>query len=252
LSDLTGQSDRILQESRALVQDNRAGGRHRLTGGQRSIGRGSADLKARHFAKKLARIAIAVVAILVGAGIVGGIIGGIGFGGVMITALVIAATALLLGAFPRIRVPKRADLNKGDVRQLVGRTELWLEHQRPILPPPAVILVDQIGTQLDALGLQLHGIDQTHPSAQEVRKLVGEHLPDMIDAYRRIPTNLRREERAGGTPDAQLVDSLGKISAEIDSVTRQLADGALDDLAIRTRYLDYRYGEAEQTSRDTN
>ena len=25
-------------------------------------------------------------------------------------------------------------------------------------------------------------------------------------------------------------------------MTRQLADGALDDLAIRTRYLDYRYG----------
>jgi len=66
----------------------------------------------------------------------------------------------------------------------------------------------------------------------------------MIEAYRKIPAHLRREERGGATPDQQLVDSLGKISSEIDQVTRQLADGALDDLAIRTRYLDYRYGAA--------
>jgi hypothetical protein len=66
----------------------------------------------------------------------------------------------------------------------------------------------------------------------------------MVDAYRKIPAALRKEARAGATPDQQLVESLGKISAEIDSVTRQLADGALDDLAIRTRYLDYRYGAA--------
>ena len=66
----------------------------------------------------------------------------------------------------------------------------------------------------------------------------------MIDAYRKIPAHLRREERAGATPDEQLTESLGKISSEIDRVTRQLADGAIDDLAVRTRYLDYRYGAA--------
>lgn len=252
MSDLTRQSDRILQESRALVRDNRNGGRHRLSGGARSIGRGSAQLKARHIAKKTARVAIAALAILITAGVVGGIIGGIGFGGVMLTALAIVAAVVIFTVFPRMKTPKRADLNKGDVRQLVGRTELWLESQRPALPPPAVTLVDQIGVQLDALGVQLDGIDQAHPSAQEVRRLVGEHLPEMVDAYRKIPANLRREERAGSTPDAQLVDSLGKISAEIDSVTRQLADGALDNLAIRTRYLDYKYGEADATSRETN
>lgn len=249
MNDLTGQSDRILQEGRALVRDNREGGRHRRAA---SIGRGSARLKARHLARKAMRVAIAAVAILVGAGIVGAIIGGIGFGGVMITALAILAAIVVFGMFPRMKVPRRADLNKGDVRQLVGRTELWLEAQRPALPAPAVTLVDRIGTQLDALGLQLEGVDQAHPSAQEVRRLVGEHLPEMVDAYRRIPAHLRREERAGSTPDAQLVESLGRISTEIDSVTRQLADGALDDLAIRTRYLDYRYGESENTSRKTD
>ena len=105
-----------------------------------------------------------------------------------------------------------------------------------------------MGVQLDALGLQLEGLDQNHPKAREVRSLVGEQLPEMIDSYRRIPAHLRKEQRAGSTPDEQLTDSLGKISGEIDSITRQLAEGSLDDLAIKHRYLDYKFGEGAQTS----
>ena len=92
--------------------------------------------------------------------------------------------------------------------------------------------------------MQLEQVEPLHPAAVETRKLVGETLPGMVDAYRKIPAHLRTEKRGGASPDEQLVESLGKISQEIDSVTRQLADGALDDLAIRTRYLDYRYGAA--------
>ncbi len=217
----------------------------RMGGPPRSIGQGSAKLKTQHYFGKLKRIVVAVLAILLAAGITGAVIDGIGFAGLMVTFLAIIAAVAGFSVFPRMKAPRRADLNRGDVRQLVGRTELWLEAQRPALPPPAVTLVDQIGLQLDALGFQLEGVDQAHPSAIEIRKLVGEHLPEMVDSYRKIPAHLRKEKRAGSTPDEQLADSLGKISKEIDSVTRQLASGPLDDLAIRTRYLDYRYGAGE-------
>jgi hypothetical protein len=50
-----------------------------------------------------------------------------------------------------------------------------------------VQLVDQIGVQLDGLGVQLEGIDPAEPAVAEVRKLVGEHLPGMVESYRRIP-----------------------------------------------------------------
>ena len=65
----------------------------------------------------------------------------------------------------------------------------------------------------------------------------------MIDGFRKIPEQLRGEERAGTTPAKQFVTGLQTISAEIDSVTRQLATGALDNLAIKTRYLEYKYGD---------
>ena len=228
------QSDTIMAEARRSLEYQRAGGRRK----QPPIGRGSAEIRQQNLLQRIKLIGGSMAAIIVAAIVTGVIIGGIGFGGIMFAILAIVAATFVFSNFPKVRVPKRADLNTGDVRHMVARTELWLESQRPALPPPAVTLVDKIGTQLDALGLQLETVDPSLPAAQETRKLVGETLPGMIDAYRRIPAQLRREKNAGASPDEQIVQSLGKISDEIDHVTRQLAAGALDDLAVRTRYLD--------------
>lgn len=245
MTDLTRNSDRLLEEARRVRDDNRAGGRHRR---MPSIDEGSAQLKQKHWVKKIRNIALALFAIWVATGVIGLILDGIGFVGVMALILASVVAIGVLGKYPRMKTPKRADINRGDVKQMVGRTELWLEAQRPALPPPAVTLVDQIGVQLDGLGLQLETLDQNHPKAREIRSLVGEQLPEMIDSYRRIPAHLRTEERAGSTPDKQLADSLANISGEIDSITRQLAEGSLDDLAIKHRYLDYKFGNGIESS----
>jgi len=241
--DLTHQSDRILSDGRAVLRDNQAGGRHRA---EASIGRGSKSLKTKNVLKRAGYFGVAVLAIFAAFSVAGVILNGIGFAGVMAAAFSIAIAAFIFANFPKVKTPKRADLKRTqDAKQLVARTELWLEHQRPALPAPAAKLVDDLGVQLDALGKQLAHVDPAHPAAQETRKLVGEYLPETVEGYQRIPSHLRGEERAGSTPDKQLVESLGKISKEIDHVTRQLAEGSLDDLAIRSRYLDYKYGEAD-------
>ena len=144
----------------------------------------------------------------------------------------------------RIGVQLR-ELTQGNPKQMVARAELWLEAQRPALPPPAAKIVEDLGVQLDALGVQLETIDANHPSVREVRELVGEYIPETIDNYRKIPEHLRAEKHVGKSADDRLTDSLGKISGEIDRVTRRLAEGALDDLAIKDRYLEYRYGADE-------
>ena len=232
-------SDLILRQARAALVNQRAGGRR-----AGSIGQRSAALKREYRLRKLIRTGIAVTGILFAAMVAGLVIDGIGVVGVIVTALAIFTAIALFSTFPKLKVPEMRDLTGGDVKSLVGRTELWLESQRPALPAPAVQLVDQIGVQLDALGLQLDGLDDKQPAAVEVRKLVGEHLPGLVNTYTSIPRHLRTEPRGGRTPDEQLTESLGKISAEIDSVTRQLAAGAIDNLAIQTRYLDYKYGAA--------
>lgn len=242
MADSTRDSDRILTDARSSLAYQQGGGR-RAGGG--SIGKGSARLKWEHLAKKLVRLAAALAVILVAAMGFGLFVSALGFEGVMITLLLMIVAVFFFLRYPKMKVPSRADLTRGSLTQTVQRTELWLERQAPALPAPAANLVNRIGSQLDGLGVQLQGLDENTPAAVEVRKLVGDHLPDMVSSYTAIPAHLRGEQRAGSTPDKQLIDGLERISVEIDTVTRQLAEGALDELAIRSRYLDYRYGGPE-------
>lgn len=240
--DSTRESGQIMSAAGRSLQVQREGGTHRAA---ESIGKGSANIKAKALLKRLRNIVIGVIGVIVAASIAGGIIGGLGFWGLLLAFLALIAVVGGFSMFPKVKIPKRQDLKKGDARQMVGRTELWLEAQRPALPPPAVEVVNKLGVQLDALGLQLETIDQNNPAVSEVRELVGEYIPETIDNYRKIPEHLRNEKHAGKTADERLTDSLGKISGEVDRVTRRLAEGALDDLAVKSRYLDYRFGGAE-------
>jgi hypothetical protein len=237
------ESDRTLAAARTSLSVQRAGGR-RLVAERHSIGRTSRQLKNQHFLGRIWRMLLGVIGVVVAAMIAGIAIGGIGFAGLFFTALATIMVAALLLRYPVLKVPSRQQLAQGSLKSIVGNTELWLETQRRALPAPAVQLVDQIGVQLDALGIQLGRIGEEQPAAVEIRKLVGEHLPELVASYTAIPVHLRSEPRGGRTPDEQLAESLGKISGEIDSVTRQLASGSIDDLAIKARYLDYKYGGA--------
>jgi hypothetical protein len=244
MPDSTRDSERILREAKRSLVTQRDGGTHRPAP-RGSIGRGSAELKMKSLLKRVRNIGLAVVAVWIGAGIIGGIIGGLQFWGLMAAILVTAVVVGVFAQFSKVKVPQRAELRLGNPKQMVARTELWLEAQRPALPPAAQALVDQLGVQLDALGLQLQGLGDNEPAMAEVRELVGEYIPETIDNYRKIPAHLRAEEYAGKTADERLTDSLTKLSGEVDRVTRRLAEGALDDLAIKSRYLEYRYGGAE-------
>jgi hypothetical protein len=245
MPDTTRESDRILREAKTSLAVQRDGGTHRPGLRGASIGKASAELKMKSLLTKVRNVALAIFSIWLGAGIAGAFLNGIGFWGVMAVVLATAVAVAVFSSFPKVKVPKRAELKQGNPQAMVARTEIWLEAQRPALPPSAQSLVDQLGVQLDALGLQLKGLGDNEPAMAEVRELVGEYIPETIDNYRKVPVHLRAEEYAGKTADARLTDSLTKLSGEVDRVTRRLAEGALDDLAIKSRYLEYRYGGAE-------
>jgi hypothetical protein len=230
----------IMRAAGASLAFQQQGGRR--SGG--SIGQRSAELKRQHLLRKLVRASLAVGVILFVATVSGVVIGGIGLGGFVLTLFAVIAAVGFLAAFPRLKVPDLGALNRGDVRATVGRTQLWLEAQRPALPPPASRQLDAIGLRLDALGTQLAGIDPAEPAVGDVRRLIGEHLPGMVASYTRIPAHLRDEQRSGKTADQQLTEGLSRITDEIDALSRKLAEGDIDALATEARYLDYRYGNA--------
>lgn len=233
------QSDEILQNARRSLQNVRMGP---------PIGMKSRALRRAHFYGKVARAAMAVGVVLVGAGIIGAIVDGIGFWGVMITGILGAAAAYVLLRYPEMPMPTVESLRQTDLATLAGKTEIWLEAQRPALPAPAIPIVQNIGLRLDALAPQLQTLEESNPASREVRKLVGEHLPELINGYKRIPEPLRRQDNGGKTPEQQLVDGLSRIDREIETMTGQIARGELDKLATRERYLEIRYDGGAETA----
>lgn len=209
------------------------------------IGTKSQALRRAHFWGKVSKATVAVGALLIGAGIIGAIIDGIGFWGVMITGILGAAAAYVFMRYPEMPMPTTETLRLTDLGTLAGKTEIWLEAQRPALPAPAVTLMQDIGLRLDQLAPQLQTLDENDPAAREVRKLVGEHLPELINGYKRIPDSLKHKGHAGKTPSQQLVDGLKLIDREIETMTGQISRGELDKLAVRGRYLEMRYDNSE-------
>jgi hypothetical protein len=236
---MTDSSDDVLARSSALIERaraNRAGGgparpaTRRRTSGRQSV------------AKRLARIAIVDAGILVLAVAIGFVVPLGLFGALAVMALLLAAT-LTLSVWPaddRRAIPAEA-LRTADIRALPAQTERWLDAQRPALPAPAMTLVDQIGVRLETLAPQLAQLEPGAPAAEEVRKLIGEQLPDFVRGYQRVPDALRQVPRNGKTPDSELMDGLRVIEREIGQMTEQLAQGDLDSLSTRGRFLELKY-----------
>jgi hypothetical protein len=230
---MVSEVDRVVAQADAAIDAMRFRNHH--------IGMKSRALKRAHGWRKLGRLAIAAGAIVVGAALFGAIVQPLGFVGTLVTLLAICGAVMAFSIWPKFPEMRAEELPKVDLKQLAGRTEIWLEAQRPALPAPAKTLVDGIGVQLDLLAPQLQALDPASPAAANIRKLVGEDLPELVGGYRRIPEPLRREAHAGRTPDDQLVDGLKLIEREIGGAARSLAAGKLDELATRGRYLELKY-----------
>jgi len=190
--------------------------------------------------KRVTRIAIANSAILMAAVIIG-LVTPIGMFGALGVMMLLIATTVALAIFPSTPAPTPEKLRGTDLKALPAQTERWLNSQRAALPAPAVSLIDQIGVRLETLAPQLTTLGEAEPAAIEVRKLIGEQLPDFINGYTRVPTNLRAVERNGSSPNAQLIEGLKLIESEIGEMTAQLAQGDLDQLATRGRFLEIKY-----------
>jgi hypothetical protein len=184
--------------------------------------------------------AISVATILVAA-IVIGFITPIGTSGIMIAFLAMMAAVVLSVLFSREGEVAVEALGKVDLKRLPASTEKWLHAQTPMLPAPAVRLVDGIGVKLETLAIQLQTLDEREPIAGEIRRLIADDLPELVKGYGRVPKTLRREGLNGMSPDKQLVDGLGVVDSELTRLSEQLASGDLNTLATQGRYLELKY-----------
>jgi len=193
---------------------------------------------------RLKRMIVAAALVIVGA-FVAGLIAPIGATGLIIVMGLLLA-CLIFAFLPTTPSVTPTKLAETDLKALPLKTEIWLESQRKALPAPAVPILDAIGNRLETLAPQLNRLNPQEPAAQEIRKLLSDHLPELVTGYQSIPAPLRNQPRNGRVPDAQLVEGLSVIEQEIATMTEQLASGDLDKLAAHNRYLEIKYQEAKE------
>ncbi|MEG3176124.1 hypothetical protein U1872_07780 [Sphingomonas sp. RB3P16] len=222
--------DRQIERAGALLDRTRSDREALRARRRRSTGLG----------RRVALAGAADLAIIVAAIAVGWFVP-LGMGGALLVgALLIVVTAILL--FATLSAPVRVEqLTQVPLKALPAKTEQWLDTQRKLLPAPAQTLVDGIGVRLETLSPQLAALDESEPVAAEVRKLIGEQLPELLKGYAKVPASLRGVARNGKTPDAQLADGLRLIDDEIGQMSAQIAQGDLDSLETRGRFLEIKY-----------
>lgn len=230
-------SDRVLADAEAVLR------RHSERG--QSLTARARQRRNAGLIRKVKYAFWAVLAVILGSAVAGFVVP-LGTTGVMIALGVVIAALLLIGLLPTETRVRTEALAETPLTALPLQTEIWLENQRKALPAPAVTLVDSIGTKLEILTPQLEKLGPQDPAALEVRRLLADHLPELVTGYQSIPQPLRREERNGRVPEKQLVEGLAVIDAEIGRMSESLASGDLDKLATQNRFLELKYQEAKE------
>lgn len=219
---------------------------HRLSPQAQRLAHRARQRRRAFFLKKIGRAIIAGGAILVASVLFGLFVGPLGSTGFLAVLGLFVAAALALLIFPQYPEASTETLVNTDLKYLPAQTEVWLSAQRKALPAPAANLLDQIGMKLETLGPQLQTLDPREPIAHDVRKVLTEHLPDLVGGYTRVPEPLRRERQSSGqTPDEQLADGLKLIDEEIGELTRNIASGDLDKLATQGKFLELKYRDPD-------
>lgn len=146
----------------------------------------------------------------------------------------------------RKRVTPRT-IARAEIAQLPAQTGEWLERQRARLPSAAQSLLESIAVNIEGLAPQVQGLDAGLPEAVEVRRLIAEELPGLVDGYQKLPQALRRAPlHDGPSPEQRLLDGLATIDQQLNRVRCRLAEADLHRLATHQRYLELKYKDDEK------
>ena len=201
--------------------------------------------KAERIGRKATRMALAVIGVIVATVFYGLLIAPIGVGALLSIILATIIAVILLGIFPRDTAPEPVKLATAKPAVLPAQVDAWLDAKRRALPALAAPKVDAISAQLAALGPQLANVPPGDPAALELNRLLGKHLPELVDRYEKVAPAQRKVATIPGGPtiERQLVDGLGLIEAELVRVNDRLGASDRDAFAVQGKFLETRYGK---------
>jgi hypothetical protein len=165
------------------------------------------------------------------------------FGFLAAVGLAIGVAALLLfSGTQQIAAPNvTPDLPNG---QMVQRFDSYLFRARRALPAPAQAELDLLSAQLPSLRQTLERIPDLDPNAQDARRLMSVHLPNLIDRYLHVPNAYRAQlDGEGVSVDERLVEALAAGRVALRDISENLARNDLAAFETQGRFIQSRYTE---------
>lgn len=193
--------------------------------------------------RRVGNIGIAI-AVLIAATIGFGLfVGPIGLNGLFLVVAALLLVLIFFSVMPLDREPRRVKYSdqlptKAVVQQLSG----MLSRRRTALPAPAARRIDSISQQLPLLESRLAEMDVLDPLAQDARRLMGKHLPELIDRYEKVPAQYRgQRDGEGMTVDERLVASLDAANNALGEIGAKLSRADRDAFETQGRFIESRY-----------
>jgi hypothetical protein len=162
----------------------------------------------------------------------------------------VAIPTILLGALLLLFLPTRQGRRErgrassaapaARLDALADRTEDWLLERCGQLPPPAMPAVDFILGRLRELQPELARLPADAPVAGEAQRLIGQHLPNLVDTYLSLPPG-ERDPR--GETGRRLGESLDIVAEELDRLSIEIGRERRLSFDTQQRFIESRYKE---------
>ena len=203
---------------------------------RRHLGRSAATV-----GRRVANIGMAIAGLIVATLAFGLFVSPIGWSGLFLVAVAILFVLIFFSVWPTEK-PARPFDEQMPNKEVVQSFDGFLHRRRAALPAPAARRVDAISQQLPMLESRLGEVDPLDPLAQDARRLMGRHLPELIERYERVPAAYRHERDGEGlTVDERLVASLEAAREALDEIGAKLAREDRDAFETQGRFIESRY-----------
>jgi hypothetical protein len=131
--------------------------------------------------------------------------------------------------------------------RLAAQTEEWLFARARALPSQAGSALDRIVFRLRDLQPSLSTVQSDSPLGGEARRLIGEHLPDLVTTYLSLPPG---ERTFHAESSRRLAESLDIVADQMDDLCERVRTDRLMGFEAERRFIESRYKDGDRLSLD--
>jgi hypothetical protein len=155
--------------------------------------------------------------------------------------LIVAGTAGVLATGAALFWPKKSPMDRisrEELLALVLAAEDWLLQQRATLPGRAIPAFDQILFRLNDLHPHLPAIDPHGTLAWDLRRILTEHLPRLVQSYGGLTETVRQQD-----PELlpRFVEGLETVDEELIRICKEASRDHLLTFEVQEQFLETRY-----------